>query len=140
MVDPFLSALLASPILAGLGIFTMAGAMMLIFYWLSATGRLFTRSQHEGEIRAITKAHDIATGVLKESHATTLKHFTDRNEKLEGLFATQQEILKSQQLVNQGKHEVIAQQSEQIDLLLEVNKTMDDFLKRTPRVEVPGHD
>lgn len=139
-MDPALGTLLSPSLLTGLGIFTMAGAMMLTFYWLSATGRLFTRSQHEGEIRAITKAHDIAMEVVQSQHATTLEHFTKRNDKLESLFETQQEVIKSQQLVNASKHEVIAQQSEQIELLLEVAATVDDFLKRTPRKEVPGNE
>lgn len=136
-MDPVLGTLLSSPFMTGLGIFTMAGAMLITFYWLSATGRLFTKSQHEGEIAAITKAHDTAMDVVKSQHATTLEHFTKRNDKLETLFEKQQEVIKSQQLANAGKNEIIEMQTRQIDKLLVVADTVDDFLKRTPRVEVP---
>lgn len=135
-MDPSLTSFLNPAALVGLGPFVTAGAMAMLYYYLSATGRIFSRTQHEKVLEAVDKSHDEAMAVLKESHATTLAHFTDRNAKLEGLFTDQQDVIKSQQLVNAGKHEVIAQQSRQIDQLIVVAGTVDDFLKRAPRVEV----
>lgn len=136
-MDPILSAFLSSPLLGGLGAFAMAGAMAMLFYYLSATGRLFTRTQHEGEINALKASHAESLAVIKAAHETTLEHFTQRNEKLEQLFEAQEETIKSQQLVNASKHAVIAQQSGQIEQLMEVGKTLQDFLDRAPRIEVP---
>lgn len=135
-MDPVLSALLSSPLLGGLGAFALAGAMAMLYYYLSATGRIFSRAQHEKVLEAVDKSHDEAMAVLRESHTAVIKHFTDRNDRLEVLFKDQQDVIRSQQLVNAGKHEVIAQQSRQIEKLIVVAETVDDFLKRAPRVEV----
>lgn len=135
-MDPVVQAFLSSPLFGGLGAFATAGAMAMIYYWLSATGRIFSRAQHERVLEAVDKSHDEAMTVLRESHVAVIKHFTDRNDRLEVLFKDQQDVIRSQQLVNASKHEVIAQQSRQLEKLMVVAETVDDLLKRAPRVEM----
>lgn len=134
-MDPVLSALFSSPLLGGLGAFALAGSFVSIFYWLSVSGRIYTRSQHESIVTALTSSRDSAIKTLESQHAVVLDHFTKRNERLEGLFDAQQEVIKSQQHANDTKNDVIAQQTQQISELMVVTGTFNDFLTRVPRTE-----